>query len=102
MADLHPDCRFWLGRVEGNVVHLEDGCHGGPEGVAKAAKLIKRIFGDERDWVMVEMHPMPDLDPPINEDAASSCAAMVATASTQPVPAPEPEQENEPGGGDRP
>jgi hypothetical protein len=76
--ELHPDCRFWLGRIDGNVVHLEDGCHGGPEGVAEAAKLIKRIFHKDGPWVMVELHEMPDLDPPINDEAADACAYVVA------------------------
>lgn len=71
-------CRFWLGRRDGNTVRLEDGCHSDPEGVAKAAKLHERIFGDRGPWVMVEIQDVPDLDPPINEKAAQECAHLVA------------------------
>jgi hypothetical protein len=73
-----PDCRYWLGRETApGKVDLVDGCHDGPEGVAQAAKLFSRIFRDEGPWVMVEIHPMPDLDPPINEDAARDCAYLI-------------------------
>jgi hypothetical protein len=72
------DCRYWLAReTGGRGVELVDGCHDSPEGVAKAAKLMGRIFRDEGPWLMVELHPMPDLDPPINEEAARDCAYLV-------------------------
>lgn len=63
-------------------VELVDGCHGSPEGVAKAAKLIGRIFNDAGPWLMVELHDLPDLDPPINEQAAQTCAHLVAEFGT--------------------
>jgi hypothetical protein len=58
-------------------VELLDGYHPTPEGVAKAAKLFGRIFNDTRPFVMVEVHDLPDLDPPINEEAADTCASLV-------------------------
>lgn len=71
-------CRYFLARrTVGMQVEIVDGCHDSPEGVAKAKKLHTRIFGEEDGWLMVEVHPIPDLDPPINEDAAASCAALV-------------------------
>jgi hypothetical protein len=72
------ECRYFLARrSEPMEVELVDGCHSSPEGVAKAAKLLGRIFRDEGPWIMVELHPMPDLDPPINEDAARDCAYLI-------------------------
>lgn len=61
---------FWPGRGE-------DGPHSTPEGVAKAAKLIGRIIGDDGPWVMVEVHPLPDIDVPINEADVSLLADAV-------------------------
>lgn len=75
------DCRFFLGRTHGpglGAVELVDGCHSDAEGVARAAKLIGRIFNDDGPWVMVELHPLPDLDPPINDADAELCANLVA------------------------
>lgn len=73
------ECRYFLARQTGPMaVELVDGCHDSPEGVARAAKLIGRIFRDEGPWLMVELHPLPDMDPPINEEAARSCAYVVA------------------------
>lgn len=47
--EVEEPCRFWLARLEGNVVHLEDGCHDGPEGVAKAAKLVSGDLPDHSE-----------------------------------------------------
>lgn len=75
---LHPDCRYYLAKQTGPMaVELVDGCHGSPEGVAQAAKLLSRIFGQEGPWLMVELHPVSDVDVPINEDAAATCRALV-------------------------
>lgn len=81
-------CRYWLGRVEEQdempasgtktSVRLVDGCHDGPEGVVKAAKLMARIFRDTGPWVMVKVEPLPDLDVSVNEQAAQTCAHLVA------------------------
>lgn len=77
------DCRYFLAKQTGPMaVELVDGCHDSPEGVAKAAKLIGHIFNDKGPWVMVELHDMPDLDPPINEQAAQTCAHLVAEFGT--------------------
>lgn len=59
-------------------VRLVDGCHGSPEGVVKAAKLMGRIFRDEGPWVMVKVEPLPDMGVPINEQAAQDCANLLA------------------------
>jgi hypothetical protein len=75
--DLHPNCRYWLASYDHPTVRLEDGCHNSPEGVAEAAKLHKRIFGAEGPWIMVELHPLPDMDVPINEESAEICAQLV-------------------------
>lgn len=73
------DCRYFLARQAGPMqVELVDGCHGSPEGVAKAAKLLGHIFRDDGPWIMVELHELPDIDPPINEGAANACAHLVA------------------------
>lgn len=79
MTLLHSDCRYWLAREKDlRQVELVDGCHGSPEGVAQAIKLMHRIFGDEGPWLMVEIHPAPDAGAAeINEGAAADCAALV-------------------------
>lgn len=81
MSAEHPaasTCRYWLAERDGMAVTLLDGCHDDPEGVAEAAKLHRRIFGKKGEgWIMVEIHDLPDLDPPINEDAAATCAHLV-------------------------
>lgn len=59
-------------------VDLIDGEHSDEEGVAKAAKLHRRIFDEKRPMVMVEIHDLPDLDPEINEESADICAALVS------------------------
>lgn len=79
MPNFSEGCRYFLARASGPMsVELVDGCHGSPEGVAKAAKLLRHIFRDEGPWLMVELHAMPDVDPPINEDAANTCAHLIA------------------------
>ena len=55
----------------------EDGPHSTPEGVAKAAKLHRAIFSDNGPWRMVEVLPVPKIDPPINEEAAGICRDLV-------------------------
>ena len=73
------ECRYFLAREIGPMaVELVDGCHDSPEGVAKAAKLMDRIFSAKGPWVMVEIYDMPDVDPPINEQAAKDCSYLVA------------------------
>lgn len=68
------DCRYFLAEMTGPMsVRLVDGCHDGPEGVAKAAKLIGRIFGKSGPWVMVKIEDVPDIDVPINEADAALC-----------------------------
>jgi hypothetical protein len=62
---------------------LIDGAHSDEEGVATAAKLHRRIFNRARDFVMIEVHPLPDLDPPINESAAAACADALAKSSVR-------------------
>jgi hypothetical protein len=77
-------CRYFLAERDGPMaVRLVDGCHDSPEGVMQALKLHRRIFGREADWCMVEIHTLPDLDPPINEAAADDCAHLVRWASGQ-------------------
>lgn len=75
------DCRFYLAKSSGPMsIELVDGCHGGPEGVAKAAKLIRGIFGDRDEdagWFMVEITPVPSQDVPVNEDAVQACRYLM-------------------------
>lgn len=74
---------LWLARAKHTpydymvVKEVMDGPHSTPEGVAEAAKLYRRIFGDEGPFAMVEVHPIPDLDPPIDEDAAGVCRDLI-------------------------
>jgi hypothetical protein len=78
---LHADYRYYLARQTGPMaVELVDGCHGHPDGVAKAAKVHGRIFGDQGPWFMVEIHALPDDDPSINEEAAAICARLIEGA----------------------
>lgn len=75
----HPTCRYWLAQETGQGnVRLVDGSHDSPEGVAKAAKLMQRIFRDDGPWLMVEIHAMPDIDVSINEEAAQAVGNLVA------------------------
>lgn len=71
-------CNLYLARITGPMqVEIVDGCHSDHAGVAKAAKLHDAIFKDKGPWAMVQVHPMPALDPPINDAAAADCAAIV-------------------------
>lgn len=73
-----PGCRYFLAEQTGPMsIRLVDGCHEAPEGVAKAAKLHGRIFGSTGPWLMVEITPVPDIDVPINEDAAGTCRDLI-------------------------
>ena len=80
---------LWLGvrddefRPSGKVsrVRLVDGAHSDPTDVAEAKKLLRGIFParyGETNFVIVELLPVPDEDPPVNEEAMESCAALVA------------------------
>jgi hypothetical protein len=62
---------------EGMQVEIVDGGHSTVQGVITAAELASRISNDERPWLMVRIMDMPDMDPPINEQAADDCAAMI-------------------------
>lgn len=64
-----PGCEYFLAHDIPQGLSIDDGCHGSPEEVVKAAKIYKRIFGLESDWLMVRVQPLPDLDPPIDEDS---------------------------------
>lgn len=70
------DCRYFLG-CDGTLPVAVDGGHDSPAGVAKAAKLYKKIFKDNGPWVMLEVHALPDLDPPIDEESAAICAKLI-------------------------
>lgn len=75
-----PERELYLARWDGPGRQLEivDGAHSDEEGVARAVKLHRRIFTDGFTLgVMVEVHPLPNLDPAINEDAADACREMV-------------------------
>lgn len=68
-------------------LNVINGAHGDEEGVALAAKLHCRIFSQkatEGPAVMVEVFPVPDLDLPINEDAADACREMVRDTEQEP------------------
>jgi hypothetical protein len=74
-----PDRELYLAeRAPGMHVQLIDGAHSEPEGVARAMKLHQTIFGRSGEFVMVEIHPLPESDPEINEEAAEACRAMVS------------------------
>jgi hypothetical protein len=74
----HDGPCYWLARGSGQHFELVDGCHSSPDGVVQAAKLHHRIFGAEDDWFMVKVEPLPPWgDAPINEQAASDCAALI-------------------------
>jgi hypothetical protein len=84
-----PERELYLARREppGMGLNVIDGAHSDEEGVARAAKLHARIFSNkagEGPAVMVEVFPVPDLDPPINEDAADACREMVRDAERKP------------------
>lgn len=77
-----PERELYLARREPPSMGLNviDGAHADEEGVARAAKLHCRIFSPkagEGPAVMVEVFPVPDLDPSINEGAADACRGMV-------------------------
>lgn len=80
MTLFSEDCRYYLARQAGPMaVELVDGCHGSPEGVAKAAVLHERIFGASAgEWLMVELHALPTGDVAINDEAAETCRRLVA------------------------
>lgn len=76
--DAEHGCNLYLARqTTGMQVEIVDGGHDDPAGVAMAAKLNERIFGRSDRWVMVEINELPDIDTPINEEAASACAKLV-------------------------
>jgi len=78
LYDAEHGCNLYLAReTTGMQVEIVDGGHDSPAGVARAAKLNERIFGHSDRWVMVEIHELPDLDAPINEEAADVCAKLV-------------------------
>ncbi len=72
---------WYLLGFQNNFIRHVDGGHGNVEGVAQALKLFKRIFGEERyegcTWRAAYLIDVPDVDVPINEEAADICAMMV-------------------------
>ncbi len=64
-----------------HIVELKDGVHSDKQGVADAYELHKRLgFIREGQYVMVEISPLPELKPQINEEAVESCQKMMAFA----------------------
>ncbi len=62
---------FLVGVKDGKF-HTWDGMHSDPEDVAEALKLHNRISAIRADgvtWRMVTVQAVPDLDPPVNEEA---------------------------------
>ena len=79
LAEASTRCAFFLAEfIDGKITNL-DGCHGGPEDVAKALKLYRRLgfFKPEATYRMLQVHDVPDLDPPINEEAAAQCRTVL-------------------------
>lgn len=79
-----PARELWLGHwatLGGSArsLVLDDGPHSDEEGVQTAAKLMDRIFAGKETypWLVVEVKPLPDGDPPIDEEAAEICAGLV-------------------------
>jgi hypothetical protein len=65
-------------------VHLLDGPHEGPEGVATSKKIIQGIGLDRglnRNYVMAVISDVPDLEVKVNEDAIATCKQAVDFAS---------------------
>jgi hypothetical protein len=76
-ASLLHDGHYLAEAVGPMSVRVVDGVHGTPADVARAAKLHRRIYGaDDSRWRMLTVAPLPDLDPPIDEDAADAAAAL--------------------------
>lgn len=72
------DCRYYLAEADGPMsIRLIDGCHGTPEGVAEAATLHSKIFGNTGPWLMVEIYDVPEFNGKINEDDAALCRELV-------------------------
>jgi len=71
--------QYWLDNAKNinkngwtNEIELIDGPHDQPEGVRKAEKIIGGIGldkGKERNYVMVIIDDIPDIDVPVNEEA---------------------------------
>lgn len=59
-----------------------DGPHDDPEGVAEARKLHDGIWPHRKPdkWLMVVTSDVPDLDPPVNDEAMEACRMMVERA----------------------
>lgn len=73
--------KYYLAKMTGLMaIALLDGQHAEPEGVAQAAKLYRRIFNEDTSgYVMVAVDDVPDINVPIDEEAADICARSVAT-----------------------
>lgn len=75
---------YWLGTADrdqyGNAQNpaLHDGPHDDPQGVVTAKALYSRIFRDDRDWVMIVVSDVPDIEPDFDEESADICAEAVA------------------------
>lgn len=78
----HDGPCYWLASETDGKITLHDGCHSTPRGCAEAAKLLHRIFGRDDDYFVVKVEPIPPWgDIPINEEAARTCADMIASAN---------------------
>lgn len=73
------DGGYTLGIFNGGELRSLDGAHSSPEDVAKAKKIIEACgLGKPGDtYMMLHATEVPDLDPPINEDAAANVRHMV-------------------------
>jgi hypothetical protein len=69
----------FLVQLQGDTVTNYDGPHDDVEGVARALKLLRGIFGNDESEqnVMLTVEPVPVLDPPVNEEAVGLCRKAV-------------------------
>lgn len=68
-----------LVHLRNGEVHSFDGAHSNPEDVAEAEKIIRAcgLHKEGDTYRMAVIHPVPDLDPPINEEAAANVKHMM-------------------------
>lgn len=68
----HDGCSYYLLSIDGDVADA-DGCHGSPQGVAKAKRLIESINAIRkpagRRYVMIRVSEVPDHTGRVNQDA---------------------------------
>ncbi len=77
IRDTEPS--YFLAVFNGESLVTLDGDHSKIEGVAEAKKLMRalRLRNDGDEYVMLTISPVPDIDVPINEEAAAIVGASV-------------------------